>query len=890
MEDSEGRIPGGVCVHELFELQAGRTPDASAVLCNHDRLTYRELNQRANQLAAVLRQLGVARGTIVGVCLERSLDAVVALLGVLKSGGAYLPLDPGYPPARLAFMLANSRAGIVVTETRSAARVSTAQHTLRLDTDGALLECCSGDDLPHVSGPGDAAYVVYTSGSTGHPKGVIGLHRGAVNRFAWMWRTFPFAADEVSCHRTSLNFVDSVAELFVPLLKGVPSVIATDEIVKDPPAFVRLLETARVTRLVLVPSLLHDLLAVDGVGERLRHLRVCVSSGEALPVDLCRRFYEHLPHATLLNLYGSTEVSADVTCYDTRQLPADAAAVPLGHPIDNTRIYILDQARQPVPDGVPGEAYVAGLGVARGYWDRPDLTAERFLANPFEGGVYARMFRTGDRARVLADGSFEFLGRADRQVKIRGVRVELLEVETALSSHPDVAQAVVAARRGAAGDLRLIAYVVGRDGAEVTVDSLRRFCRDRLPGHMVPSAFVRLEALPLTPSGKVDGLALPPPELARVTIAAGAQVPPRTSMEARLVAIWQQLLGFSDIGVTDDFFDLGGHSLLAVRLFLEIESQFDRQLSVSALTEAPTIERLAHLLSQPEEPRDWSPLIALQQGTRPPFFLVHGIGGEVLSFAPLARRLGPDQPLYGLRARGADGKGEPFADVESMAACYLAAIRTVAPDGPYMLGGYSSGGAVALEMAQQLRASGVPVALLAMIDSDAPAAAAASSWHPRVAGAFVRNLASWMVDDDFLRSPMDDKVARVRSRGRMLRSRLRSLISSEAGGADIRDALGVWRMPARHRDFLEKHARALDAYAPHPYDGRMTLIRARTLRLTAWAPPDLGWRQLARGGLDIRMVPGAHDNILTEPRVAALARHLRDCLALARAGARAATA
>ena len=876
MTEAASRIAGGACIYELFEIQAGLTPSAPAVLCAGARVSYRDLNRRANQLARHLRSLGVTRGTIVGVCLERSLETSVALLGVLKTGGAYLPLDPGHPRARLAFMFENSRAEIVVTDTRSATRLPAARHTIRLDADRAQLDGYSADDLPHAPDPHDPVYIMYTSGSTGRPKGVVGLHRGAVNRLAWMWRTYPFLEDEVCCQKTSFTFVDSVAELFGPLLKGVPTVIAPDEVVKDPSRFVDLLESAQVTRLVLVPSLLREVLAVGGLRERLRHLRICVSSGETLPLDLCRHFLAVLPHATLLNLYGSTEVSADVTCYDTWQLPDDAASVPLGRPIDNTRIYVLDDQLTPVADGEPGELFVAGDGLAQGYWDRPELTAERFLANPFAGDRYARLYRTGDRARVLPDGNLELLGRVDRQVKIRGVRVELSEVEAVLSAHADVAQAIVDTRQ-AAGDLRLVAYLVARNATVVRVDELRAFCRERLPVHMVPSAFVQLPALPLTPSGKVDRLALPAAGPARTAYAGSARVRPRTPVEERLTAIWQQLLGFTEVGVTDDFFDLGGHSLLAVRLFLEIETQFDRRLSVSVLTEAPTIERLARILSQPQEPQPWSPLIELQRlGTRPPFFLVHGIGGEVLSFAPLARRLAPDQPVYGLRARGSDGDDEPFADVEGMAACYVDAIKRVAPDGPYLLGGYSSGGTIALEMARQFRANGDAVSLLAMIDSEAPGPDRSSAWHPRVAGAYVRNLASWIVDDDFLRSPMDDKMARLRSRGRLLRSRMRSLVFAEDGGADVRDLLGVWRVSARHRAFLEAHSRALAGYAPHTYTGPMTLIRARTLRLTAWAPPDLGWRPLAKGGLDIRMVPGAHDNILAEPRVEALAQQLRE--------------
>jgi amino acid adenylation domain-containing protein len=865
----------------LFESWVASTEDALAVFDEREHLTFRELNARANQLAHHLRARGVTRETLVGISLERSIDTVVAVLGVLKAGGAFVPLDPGYPLARLTFMVQDCGARFIITHERLLDRLPPNAPVLCLDTERDILAQERKENVPCVTGPDDAAYVIYTSGTTGRPKGVVGLHRGAINRFDWMWQSYPFASDEVCCLKTNLSFVDSVAEIFVPLLKGVPTVVVSDDAVRDPHLLVDTLGAHSVTRLVLVPSLLRDLLALGNVLERrLAKLRICVSSGEALPLKLANRFRERLPHATLLNLYGSTEVSADVTCYDTRWLPPNAASVPLGTPIANTQVYILDGALRPVPPNMPGELFVGGDGLARGYLNRADLTAERFIPNPFAPDPTDRLYRTGDRARCLADGNIEFLGRVDHQVKIRGFRVELGEVETILAAHPAVGQSVVIARRFGPDDTRLVAYIVTRDTAAFDVENLRMYCRIRLPEHMVPSAFVHLEKLPLTSSGKVNRTALPAPANARAGGGVSRMfVAPRTAIEEQLVVMWEEILGVNDVGVTDDFFDLGGHSLLAVRLAAQIEDSYGRRFPVSTLAQTRTIERLAVMLSMPETSGPSTPLVDLQPaGANRPFFLVHGIGGEVLSFRRLAHCLAPSQPLYGLRAKGSDSVEEPLPDVESMAAYYLDAIRRVAPQGPYLIGGYSSGGTVALEMAQQLRARGEQAALVVLIDADAPPSDGAARTDLRTGIEYLRNLATWAIDDDFFRAGVTATADRMRSKGRVAYARLQRMVMRETVPVDIRDALGVWQFPDQHRAFLEVHSRALEAYTPRPYDGPMVLLRARTAALSAWRPPDLGWGPLAKGGLSIKKISGAHDNILTEPRVRTLAAELQACL------------
>jgi amino acid adenylation domain-containing protein len=574
----------------LFEEQADRKPDAVAVTDHAGSLTYRELDVRANQLAHHLRGLGVRQETIVGVCLERSAWTFVAFLGVLKAGAAFLPLDPGYPPERLAFMLTDSAAVLITDQRHVREIVPSGVRTVLLDAHWPTIARRSAARLSGVVAGERLAYVIYTSASTGTPKGVLGTHRGAVNRFRWMWRTYPFSASEVCCQKTSTSFVDSIWEIFGPLLQGVPTVVIPDEVVREPRLLIRTLVQHRVTRIVLVPSLLRAMLEADpDLGTRLPDLRLWTSSGEALGRDLVRLFRESVPHGLLLNLYGSSEAAGDSTSHEVGDVDA-SASIPIGRPIDNTAIYILDPDRQPVPIGVAGELYIGGDGLARGYLNRPDLTADRFVPDPFNGSPGARMYRTGDLGRYRSNGIIEYLGRLDSQVKIRGYRIELDEVESALAEHPDVTKAVAVTPQEATRERRLVGYVVARKGAVPA--NILEFVRRRLPSYMVPSALVFLDALPLTPNGKVDRRALP----VLRTVRPEAAERPRTATEAAVAGIWADLLGLSQVGVSEDFFELGGYSLLAARLVARIEDFCHVTLPLRTLFEARTVARLAALI------------------------------------------------------------------------------------------------------------------------------------------------------------------------------------------------------------------------------------------------------------------------------------------------------
>ncbi|OKH20883.1 hypothetical protein NIES593_17295 [Hydrococcus rivularis NIES-593] len=580
------------CIHILFEQQVKQTPDEIAVIFESEQITYRELNNKANQLAHYLQTLGVKPEMLVGVCLERSPLTIIALLGILKAGGAYVPLDPYSPPDRLAFMLQDSQVPILLTRQNLVAIPECKAKIVYLDKDEEAIAREKQDNPVNRTTLNNALYAIYTSGSTGTPKAVLGLHRGAVNRFEWMWQTYPFTAGEICCQKTSLGFVDSVWEIFGALLKGVAIAIIPDKVVKDPPQLIATLARYKVTRIVLVPSLLRALLDADtNLQERLPHLNLWVTSGEAISLELWQRFQQAMPQSTLLNLYGSSEVSADVTCCD---LSEQNSCVSIGRAIANTQVYLLDENLQPVPIGVRGQLYIGGENLARGYLYRSDLTAERFIPNPFSDVPGARLYWTGDLARFSDDGNLEYLGRIDNQVKIRGNRIELGEIEAALVKHREIKETVVSIREDRPQQ-QIVAYVVSE--SKIHASDLRRFLQRMLPEYAIPTAFVFLDRLPLLPNGKVNRRDLPAPDRDRPE-QENIFVAPQSFTEIELVQIWSRVLGVDRVGIEDNFFALGGHSLLATQLMSRIGDSFGVELSLQDLFIAPTISSLAQKVEE----------------------------------------------------------------------------------------------------------------------------------------------------------------------------------------------------------------------------------------------------------------------------------------------------
>jgi amino acid adenylation domain-containing protein len=862
--DTQAERPWAGCIHELIEAQAARTPHAVAVVYEEGQLTFSELDRRANQLAQALRSRGVGPEVRVALCMERSLDMVVGVLGILKAGGAYVPMDPGYPSQRLAFMLQDSRARLVLTQQRLCQRL--APHGLEaLALDGNVLSGESHSAPARLSEPGHLAYIIYTSGSTGLPKGVMIQHASVVNLRAALDETV-YAGVEGAL-RVSVNaplaFDGSVKQL-IQLANGHALCVIPEEARADPRRMLGYLEKHRIQVLDCTPSLLR-LMLEEGLGASGTWTpeRVLVG-GEAVDEATWATLSQH-PRIACFNVYGPTECTVDATVRAVRGAPALPT---IGRPLLNVRTYVLDERMEPTPVGVPGELYIGGAGLARGYHGRPELSAEKFVPNPFSTQPGARLYRTGDRVRYLAGGELEYLGRIDHQVKLRGFRIELGEIESALGQHPEVKQAAVLVRKDGNSPERLVAYVVAREGQKVEASALRAFLAEHLPEYMVPSVFLVMDALPLTTHGKVDRKALPVPEASGVT---GPDfVPPRDTLEAMLVHVWEELLGVQPVGVRSNFFELGGHSLLAVSLMARIREFTGRSLPLTALFQEATIQHLAELLRREEEAGPWSPLVPLRRaGSARPFFLVHPVGGNVLCYAELARQLGPDQPLYALQAPGLKGEQPPLGTIEELAAYYVEAIRTVQPTGPYLLGGWSLGGVVAYELAQRFQRAGEQVELLALIDSsvrqaDAPDEAEVSRIAMHFAWDLFRTAGMELQPPENLSELGPEALLEAL----LEQGRVAGLI---APGAEAQEFRALFRV-------FESNLRASFQYRPKPYTGTVTLLRASEPPLAEGEDADHGWSALA-ARVERHELPGDHYTLLQRPHVQKLAERLKECLA-----------
>jgi amino acid adenylation domain-containing protein len=874
--DTRADLWRGEPLHGPFEAQARRSPDAVAVVFEAAELTYAELNARANRLAHALRRWGVGAGVRVGLCLERSLEMVVGILGILKAGGAYVPFDPAYPQERLAFMLADARVPVLLTQERllpairpegGSAAVPRGPRGLRVFCLDTQWEEVAGESAENpavpVSGE-DLAYTIYTSGSTGRPKGAMNSHRAISNRLRWSQRLDPLTADDRVLQKTPFSFDISVWEFFWPLSTGARLVVARPGGHQDPGYLVRLIAGAGITTAHFVPSMLQLFLEADDV-ESCVSLRRVICSGEALPAALERRFFARFsgttasgPAPALYNLYGPTEAAVEVTVW--RSAPERGlAAVPIGRPIANTSTFVLDPRFRPVPIGIPGELYLGGVQLSRGYLDRPGLTAEKFVPNPFAapGSEGERLYRTGDLVRQLPGGEIVYLGRLDHQVKLRGFRIELGEIEAALAALPGVEEVVVVVREDSPGDQRLVAYFKGT----AAVDELRRPLRERLPEFMVPAVFVPLAALPLSPNGKVDRRALPAPERGPEP----EHVAPKTPVEEVLAEIWAEVLGRERAGARDNFFELGGHSLLAVLLMSRIEKRLGKTLPVAALFAAPTPEAMAAALSHPGDLQRRPLLVAVKpQGGAAPFFCVHPVGGNVLCYLDLARHLPPEQPFYALQSPQ-PGDGSP-ATVEGMAERYLRALRRLRPEGPYRLGGWSMGGLVALAMAQRLAAEGEVVELLALIDTPPPPVEAKPpATDDELVAAFVQDLAHLLgaeigiVPEELRALPARERLDRA-----IELAHAAGVLPQDLGPAQIRPLF----------EMFAANAQASRAFVRRPYAGRVALYLAEGT--AASSGPEIldGWQRTAEGGVEAVTLPGDHYSLLRRPQVERLGAEL----------------
>ncbi|MBV9495836.1 MAG: amino acid adenylation domain-containing protein, partial [Acidobacteria bacterium] len=862
--DTAVDYPKDRCVHDLFVERAALVGENLAVVCGEERLTYRQLEARSRDLALVLQAQGVTADSLVGVCMERSLEMVVSLLAILRAGGAYVPLDPEYPDERLSYMLQDSGAAMVLTQQALRDRVTALSASAKVqavDAQWPEIEFCAKElraqnvALETRATPKDLAYVIYTSGSTGRPKGVMVEHQSVVNYVTYAVDQYVGTGEDAcaSFIHFPLTFDASVTSLFAPLLAGKAIDIDRKEAVetfKDGKFLSRGYDFVKLTPAHLLLLRSHS---ADLPKRFFEKKNVLVVGGEALTRDCVDFLGEVGARVEIINEYGPTE--ATVGCTTFRFAAGDPLPfgedVSIGKPIANTQIYVLDAYGHPQPAGVPGELYIAGDCLARGYLHRDDLTQERFVPNPFVPGT--RMYKTGDLARWREDGNLQYLGRIDTQVKIRGFRIELGEIEARLNQHPLVLDNAVVAQ-GSGADRQLVAFY--RAASVVPQDELRAHLQQALPEYMLPAASMRLEAIPLTTNGKVDRRAL---ERMKVTIASSADyVAPRNDTERRLVAIWAEVLNRPAelIGVHDDFFDLGGHSLSAVQLMAKASRQFRQMLPLAILFTAPDVASLAKLIASDQELAS-DILVPIQpHGDAQPVFAVPGAGGNVLSLQPLSRTLGDQQPFFALQAVGLDGKTPPHRSVEATAEANIAALKTVQPSGPYQLVGHSYGGVVAYEMARMLLERGEEISSLTLVDSLAPSVMRGNRVHDEVSDlveAFRaiadRNESQFELDVEALRELSFNEVI----------AEMADLLSECGVEIDAEQIATFYRV-------YRANVLCYDAYMPSllPRTIDVSLYRATQGRAERNLPHDYGWGELLQSPLNAADVHADHFSILTE--------------------------
>ncbi|MBL8300937.1 MAG: amino acid adenylation domain-containing protein [Rhodanobacteraceae bacterium] len=822
--DTARDFPHDCCLHDLVRKQAQATPSAVALESGPEQLTYAQLEERADRLACHLRMAGVRSGSFVAVHISRSMPMIVAVLAILKAGGAYVPLDTTHPDARKIHVLDDCKPKWLLHAGEIPSLETLATIPLLIDVMAAMAESSLQESVVTQDST-ELAYLIYTSGSTGLPKGVMLQHRSIVNRLTWMQRHFSIGPADVVLQKTALGFDVSVWEVFLPLICGARLVLAEQDSHRDPERIARVMREKRVTILHFVPSMLHLFLAQRGTLD-FPHLRYVVCSGEELPPAVVEDCLRKLPGVEIQNLYGPTEASIDVSWH--RCSPNHGAArVPIGRPIDNCRLYVLDAEHRLVPPGVTGELYIGGTPVARGYFNRPALNAERFLPDPFANDTREHMYKTGDQARWLPNGEIDFLGRNDAQIKLRGFRIELSEIESHLVRFPDVSEAAVALRRDVNGEAVLVAYWVAASITEgVNALMLRAHLAAVLPDYMVPALFVRMDQLPLNSNGKLDRNALPAPEAAHV--ATLTDTAPQGALEQRVAAAWHDVLGRQDVGRGDNFFSIGGHSLLTLRLCRRLEMD-GLHVDIADIFRCPTIHSLADLL-QRHEVETRSALVEIRsQGKESPLFLCHDGFGLVLYAHVLAPHLPDDVPLYGLATTVEED--EESASISLLAEHLLRVLRERQPHGPYRLAGWSFGGLLAYELATRLVDAGEQVDYLGLIDSYYRFDEPTTDERPA----------------DFAETPLH--VAALE--------------------------------PARQQECLARHeiyALAARRYAARPLHLRVDLIKAQRCDFPAMQAYR-GWeRVLPLSALRVHEVDGCHFSMMTPPFITGTAAALAEGL------------
>lgn len=837
-------------VHELIREVCPLRPDKVAIRFGDAALTYRELEDNSDRLAQFLLVQGVGRGSRIGVALERSPDVVVSLLAILKAGAAYVPLDLEFPKIRLEFMLEDAGVTYLITSRKWSGYFRC--NAREIITEEALVE--KSVDALHEwpAGPftNDLAYILYTSGSTGNPKGVMIEHHSLLNILFCMLHMPGMAADDKMLALTTTTFDIAGAELFLPLLAGAEIFMVDRETARNGEALLNILVNERISIAQATPTTWKMILGAGWNG----HLPLtAISGGEVMSRQLADKLCARCQ--AVFNMYGPTET----TIYSTGTQVLTGQQVTIGRPLMNTQVYILDADARPVGDGETGEIFIGGEGVARGYVHQDLLTRERFIADPFSGTAGARIYRTGDLGRWTKDGNVLFLGRADQQIKIRGNRVEPGEIEHQLVNLEDIKEAVVLLREDRPDDQQLVAFVVpGHDDiTRAHIAAWRQALRNALPDYMVPASFVLVSEMPLTVSGKIDKKALPGAPQMSSPYASLRQ--PETDTERLVAEVWREVLNLEDVDTGDDFFELGGHSLIALELMTVLEEKTGKRLPIASLFEAPTVEKLSKLLDGQSKPVFKSLVPIKPEGTKPPLYIVHGIGLSVMVFHSLAKNMDPDQPVYGIQAWGLDGDEEPLTTIEEMAGRYVSQVLEHNPRGPYLLAGYSMGGIIVFEMAKQLRQMGKDLRLLAMFDTYAGNTNPQDPWMSRVLFKLKMQPAKFVfIARYFLRHPGRAYKYQKLVLGRKLNDML-----AAAGLTDKRKLIegGGFR-----EKIVELMAEAREQYHLTPTnDDAIELFRVEERPFFLYDSVYLGWMPYTKKGVHITEATGDHKTFLQPP-------------------------
>ncbi|MFW2569679.1 amino acid adenylation domain-containing protein [Legionella sp. 29fVS95] len=833
-------------LHQYFEEQVTKTPDSIAAVFQGTGISYHELNQKANQLACYLRSQGVRKDHLIGICLDRSIEMVVGILGILKSGGAYLPLDPNYPDERISYMLNDSQANLLIVDQQSIKKRPHRYTGKIIDINAVLdLKNLPDENLQHVSKFSNLAYVIYTSGTTGKPKGVAISHRAICNHMVWMQKEYSFSNTDVFLQKTPFSFDASVWEFFMPLFIGGKLVIAPADAHASPIQMTNLVKDNQVSVLQLVPSMLKELVSTPGF-DSCHSLKQVFCGGEALlPETIGAFFKNNASGAKLHNLYGPTETTIDAITLTCTQGDAESDASRIGKPISNTKAYILDDKLQPVPIGMTGELYIAGEGLARGYLNNQEFIEQKFIANPFSNKKNDRLYKTGDLVKWQSDGIIEYIGRRDSQVKIRGFRIEVNEIESHLEKIPSIHQCIVIPEPGSDNSISLSAYVVLDQNAQLSATDIRSTLKAKIPDYMIPSRFFVVDKFLITPSGKVDRKNLPTP--CKQLTSSNDYAEPNNDIELQLKNIWCSVLKIDHLGIHDDFFELGGNSLSAMNIISLIQEQFSVSLSLRNFFEFSTIHSLAKEIEMETRTADdrltlYNPsenFIALKEtGDKTPLILVHPIGGSVFWYKLLAKYLDKERPLYGIQDPGIDKNEFIFDTLEEMASAYIDSLQAIYPYGPYLLGGSSFGSTVAIEMARQLEEKGETVRAIISLDG----------W------AFYPTLQS---NELYFQDIMKEQNSRL------LKKYVENNVYNSKFLLDLQ-----W-----HREKM------LTQYKLPIINSQLILFKAEKLtEMFQYDAPLNWWENYSKRPIELHIVPGDHESMFYEPNIQTLASKLNKSL------------